>query len=183
LKACPSAAARQLALLHVLAGDVLAAAELLVQAPGAGWSGDEHPGPLLFAFFIERLGGARKLTWTGIDAAVTDGFEALLDDHDGPRLASPRISEIIARVGGVTMGSPDERRIVLEAMKQAAEKRIASVTADKHRSRYAQAAGLVAGCVACDESGESARWAMGIKLEYRRFPSFRQALENALGAS
>lgn len=45
----------QLGLLRLLAGDIRAAADLLSQAPGLGWSSEEHPGHVLFPSFALLL--------------------------------------------------------------------------------------------------------------------------------
>ena len=52
---CPKTAGRQLGLLRLLGGDISAAAALLAQAPGLGWSSDEHPGHILFPSFAVLL--------------------------------------------------------------------------------------------------------------------------------
>ncbi len=44
LTRCPKNAGRQVGLLHVLVGDLGAAATLLSQASGLGWSSEDHPG-------------------------------------------------------------------------------------------------------------------------------------------
>jgi hypothetical protein len=54
---CPKKAKRQRALLHVLDGDLAAAAKLLAAAPGLGWSSGDHPGHFLFPLFVSLLGG------------------------------------------------------------------------------------------------------------------------------
>ncbi|MDD5309912.1 MAG: hypothetical protein PHU25_21555 [Deltaproteobacteria bacterium] len=55
LAACLKEALRQRAFLHVLGGEFETAAELLASAPGLGWSGEDHPGHLLFAVFAKLL--------------------------------------------------------------------------------------------------------------------------------
>jgi hypothetical protein len=54
---------------------------------------------------------------------------------------------------------------------------------EKRRRQYSHAAELVATCVACDGTTEAARWAAGLKAEYRRFPALRDGLDRALGAA
>jgi len=42
---------------------------------------------------------------------------------------------------------------------------------------------LVASCVACDKTGETARWAAALRAEHKRFPALRDELDRALRAS
>jgi hypothetical protein len=64
----------------------------------------------------------------------------------------------------------------------AAESRVAGVTEEKRRRYYGHAADLVAECVACDSTGETARWAATLQAEYRRFPALREQLDRATRA-
>ena len=72
---------------------------------------------------------------------------------------------------------------MLFAMRKAAKSRLAGVTDQKRRRHYGHAAELVAVCVGCDRSPETARWAASLRTEFRRFPALRAELDRALGAS
>jgi len=185
LVACPRRAARQRAFLHVLQADFESAAKLLWAAPGLGWSDSEHPGHLLFKLFSELLGQKGKPTsprlelpshlGTSIGALEWMPFKA-----EEAVLATPEVAEVLRKAGIEGIRSAAARSAVLAAMRRAAEKRLAGVTEQKRRRHYGHAAGLVATCVACDRSTESARWLAAIEEGYRRFPALRAELVRAL---
>lgn len=185
LEACPRAAWRQRAFLCVLQGDVGQAAGLLAEAPGLGWSNEEHPGHLIFPLFQTLLGGSH----TALDAATLwgrgEGIDAidplLTDSDDGPRLATPHIEEILRRAGVEPASNAGTREILIAAMRDAAGRRVAGVTGAKRRAHYGHAASLAAACVACDGSPETVRWLMALREAYRRFPALRAEFEHRLG--
>ncbi|MCC6765375.1 MAG: hypothetical protein IT293_12005 [Deltaproteobacteria bacterium] len=183
LGACPQWAHRQRAVLHVLQGDLEAAAKLLVAAPGLGWSGDEHPGRVLFPLFQKLLGtnGTSSPDLTLPDGALEVEERAIFDvERDEPHLATPDLAAVFRHAGVEPVAAAKLRKVVLAAMRQAAEKRIAGVTEEKRRRHYGHAASLVAACVAADRSQESARWAATIRAEYRRFPALRAELDRGV---
>lgn len=188
LEACPKDAARQRALLSVLSQDFASAAKLLASAPGLGWSNGEHPGHLLFPLFARLLGGQRTKTSMRSDPMTHRGLDleeldAMTADREEPRLITPDVDALLELAGVDRISDGAARSVVLAAMKKAAESRTAGVTDQKRRRHYGHAAELVATCVACDRSGETARWAAALKAEYRRFPALREELERAIGAS
>ena len=67
---CPKTAERQLGLLRLLACDIRAASDILSQAPGLGWSSDEHPGHVLFPSFALLL--AHRTSRSVPDALLAD---------------------------------------------------------------------------------------------------------------
>jgi len=85
LAVCPGHAQRQRALLHLLADDPVAAARLLADAPGLGWSNPEHPGPLLFPLFIAWLG----------DGESPDGM-ADVDEISAPPVSADELARLFA---------------------------------------------------------------------------------------
>ncbi len=185
LEACPKQAARQRALLHVLSHDFAPAAKLLASAPGLGWSNGEHPGHLVFPLFARLLGGSKKPTRQEEDAMFhrgmpLDELEAMTAHPEAPRLATPEVDALLERAGVTSISDAAARATVLAAMKEAAESRVAGVTAQKRRSHYGHVAGLVATCVACDTTSETTRWALALQAEYKRFPALRGALDRAL---
>lgn len=180
LDACPPNAARQRALLLVMSGEIAAAAKLLAEAPGLGWSAEDHPGHLLFPVFQALLGGA-GIDTRGAGASMSemdcDGVSFALAGRDGPRLATPAVGALLHQAGMDTIAEAREREVALAAMRTAAEKRVAGVTEEKRRRHYGHAAALVAACVANDPSPGTARWASALREAYRRFPALRAELD------
>ncbi|MCU0690067.1 MAG: hypothetical protein MUF54_01570 [Polyangiaceae bacterium] len=186
LKVCPKQAARQCAFLHVLEHDFALAAKLLAAAPGLGWSNEEHPGHLLFPLFLRLLGGKRKRASATTDLPSLRGMDEMLEtmtaDPEAPRLIAPEIEELLVRAGVETISDSTARATTLAAMRKAAENRIAGVTEQKRRRYYGHAAELVATCIACDATGETARWAAALKAKHNRFPALRSELDRAMRA-
>jgi hypothetical protein len=185
LDACPKRADRQRAFLLVLQGDFEAAAKLLEAAPGLGWSDGEHPGHLLFPLFASLLDPTWKPPSPSAEILSHGGMDLELvwvpGDADEPRLAAPEVEEIW-RGAGVDTIPVAARSAVVFAMRKAVERRLAGVTDQKRRRQYGHAAELVAVCVGCDRSPETARWAASLGSEHRRFPALRAELDRALGA-
>lgn len=169
LDACPKDDDRQRGLLQVLLNDFAAAAKLLAHAPGLGWSNSEHPGHLLFPLFTSFLSG------TPFDAAGARDFEEIrtISESNAPRLAIPEIASLIA-LTDVTVPE-NNREAILDAMRRAAEKRIAGVTKNKRRRHYSHAAGLALTCVRIDPNG-SAAWMTRIRSDYKRYPALQREL-------
>lgn len=188
LAACPKAAARQRALLYVLTRDFASAAKLLASAAGLGWSNGEHPGHLLFPLFAHLLGGPRRPTRKDMNPISRRGMdldevEAMTVEPHEPRLVTPEVDALLALAGVERIADPASRATVLSAMKEAAASRTAGVTEQKRRRHYGHAAELVSICVACDEKGDTARWAASLRADYRRFPALRAALDRASRSS
>lgn len=180
VEACPEAALRQRAFLHVLRGDLGPAATQLAEAPGLGWSSDDHPGALIFPLFRMLLGDTDAFR-------NTRGLSGLGEDigsgNDRPRLATPGVEHILRQAGVVRVSDAGVREILLTAMRDAAAKRVAGVTEQKRRKAYGHAASLVAACVACDGSPTTGRWVRALQEAYRRFPAFRAELDHRLGSA
>jgi hypothetical protein len=181
LDACPQKAHRQRAFLHVLLDDFEAAARLLAAAPGLGWSGQEHPGPLLFPLFQAVLGGngpalAGAIDPESIGKTNCDDIESMYASPDEPQLATPGIDRILALADAKRPPKPAARTALLGAMRKAAEKRVAGVLAEKRRRYYGHAAKLVLVCAALDSTAETAEWVAGVRHAYRRFPAFQVEL-------
>lgn len=184
IAACPRAAHRQRAFLHVLEGESESAAKLLAAAPGLGWSSGEHPGHLLFPLCSALLGGSGlaqsiALPEPGMDI---DDMELLTPEHPASRLATPEIGDILRLAGIERIADDRARRVMLAAMRRAAGKRIAGVIEQKRRRHYGHAASLVATCVACDRSAGTVRWAAGLREQHRRYPALRAELDRYLAS-
>ena len=99
---CPKTAGRQLGLIRLLACDISAAADLLSQAPGLGWSSDDHPGHVLFpsfAILLARSNSTRvsEALLADLDSTGRDPLERLLPDDVERRatLTTPSIATLI----------------------------------------------------------------------------------------
>ncbi len=187
LETCPKSAHCQRALLQLLQGDFEQAAKLLAEAPGLGWSDGEHPGHLVFPLFETLLGGKRApasprpespAPW-GMDL---DELELMTGEPDEPRVLAPDVGQILRQAGVERIPDGRARGAALAAMRRAAERRLAGVTAQKRRRHYGHAAQLVAACLACDRSPEAAAWAASITAEYRRFSALRAEIDRRLGS-
>lgn len=188
LDACPKQASRQRAFLHILQGDFEPAAKRLGAAPGLGWSDGEHPGHLLFPLFTRLLGGQWKRTSPRAEPLAHRGMdieelESMTAADDQPRLAALEVDQVLRQAGIEGIPTVAARSAALAAMRKAAEGRLAEVTAQKLRRHYGHAADLVAACVGCDPSTETARWVAALRAEHRRFPALRAELDRALGSS
>jgi hypothetical protein len=186
---CPKTAGRQLGLLRLLACDISAAADLLSQAPGLGWSSDEHPGHVLFPSFAILL--ARRISTsvseallTDLDSTGRDPLELLPPDDVERRatLTTPSIATLKHASSTIIVADEDLKSIV-DAMRVAAERRVEGVLGNSRRRHYAHAALLVASCVALAPAagGEDlSAWMMGLRQTYSRRHAFRGELRRAM---
>ena len=177
LDACPKAALRQHALLLVLQGEITAAAKLLADAPGLGWSNGEHPGHLLFPVFTSLL-SQRELP----EDLPRDYDDLGLSSGDNtPKLTTPALKSLLSLAAPPPPGA-DARASILKAMRTAAEKRVSGVTENKRRRHYGHAASLVACCAELDRSADTTTWVASIRSEYRRYPALEGEFDSHLGA-
>ncbi len=187
-------------MLHVVVGDIPAAAELLEKAPGLGWSHPDHPGHVLFPAFAWLLGGASSDTVRGQVAESIHQppmsempFEAEDLDFGGsqpearrrePRLPAPTLVQALMRAGVHEKLGAADRTAMLAAMKAAAAARVAGVLGEKRRRHYGHAALLVACCAELDGEGrrgpDSSAWVADIRQKWSRFPAFQEELAAAL---
>ena len=177
LDACPKAAHRQRALLLVLRGEITAAAKLLADAPGLGWSSGEHPGHLLFPVFTSLLSQRelqKDLPRDYDDLGLSSG-------DNTPKLTTPTLRHLMS-LAVPPRPDANARASVLKAMRAAAEKRVSGVTENKRRRHYGHAASLVACCAELDRSANTTTWVMSIRSEYRRYPALQGELDSHLAA-
>lgn len=182
IETCPRKAHRQKAFLHVVLGDLEAAAKLLASAPGLGWSDGEHPGHLLFPILCRLLGDdsgyfEHEARHPALDI---DEMKLLTEDCDEPRLPNPSVDEIIERAGFEELRIDRERAGLIKAMREAVRKRLEGLTENKRRSHYSHAAFLASACVAIDGSDSTSEWIAAIRSEYRRFPALQRELDRYL---
>lgn len=185
LVVCPQSATRQRALLCLLGEEFTSAADLLTKASGLGWSDAEHPGNLVFPLFARLLGSKPAKN----DRVLRDSFDleellaATAVHDDEPVVPAPEASALLEMAGITRITDPSVRSIVLAAMKTATLSRLEGVTNSKRRRHYAAAADLVATCIACDPTNESALWAETLKTRYSRYPGLRAELDTVTRTS
>ena len=187
---CPKTAGRQLGLLRLLACDVSAAADLLSQAPGLGWSNDEHPGHVLFPSFALLL--AHRTSRSVPDALLADLESTCRDplevlSHDDverrPKLGTPSIATLIQGVSSTITVVEENLRSMVDSMCVAAERRVEGILGNSRRRQYGHAAMLVASCVALAPAGggkDLSAWMMGLRRTYSRRHAFREELRRAM---
>jgi hypothetical protein len=76
--------------------------------------------------------------------------------------------------------NPGARKAVLEAMRKAAEKRLAGVAENKRRRHYGHAALLVGACSAVDPDSAAADWVAAVRAMYSRYPALQREFDGAL---
>ena len=184
LEADATDSSRLVAFLRVLVGDVPAAANALRDAPGLGWSSDDHPGHVLFPAFAWMIGDG---TPKGVCAMVTDALHRpppspLEPVAPSTGLSTPTTLAVLDRAEVRSRLTPKDRAAALDAMRVAASKRTEGVTGEKRRRHYEHAARLVACCVEADRQG-SAAWCEALRARTSRFPAYQEALRAALGGA
>jgi hypothetical protein len=193
IKRCPTKAGRQVGLLHVLGGNVHAAARLLAKAPGLGWSSDDHPGHLLFPAFAGLLAdGARATLSAELFASLQDTPRDPLamdwgnGDEEKPKLSTPSIAEPIRKVRPAARIDSQGRKEMLEAMQAATTRRVEGILGNKRRRHYGHAAVLVACCLelapVAGQQEEVAEWVATVRKAYSRFPAFQEECRRALAS-
>ena len=100
--------------------------------------------------------------------------------RDEPRLATPTVAAIIDLAGIAQPPTPPARKAMLDALRQAAQKRLAGVTERKRRRYYGHAAELVAVCQRLDPVPETNRWVAALRADYRRYPALQRELARHL---
>jgi hypothetical protein len=187
---CPKTAGRQLGLLRLLAGDISAAADLLSQAPGLGWSSDEHPGHVLFPSFALLLAhraskGVPEALLADLDSTCRDPLEVLSSDDVGRRLklSTPSIATLIKDATSTITFVEADLGSMVDAMCVAAESRVEGILGRSRRRHYGHAAMLVASCVALAPAGHGkdlSAWMMGLRQTYSRRHAFREELRRVM---
>lgn len=195
LAASTTRSPRLLGLLHLVRGDVPAAAALLKEAPGLGWSCGDHPGHLLFSALAWMFGGAppgsvRERFAQALHRSVERDLGSL-GAHGGsgcgepatPRLSEPTVADALRRAEVMANVAAAHRASALAAMKAAAVSRTEGVLGEKRRRHYEHAALLVACCVELEGAADTrmtSAWAESIRARTSRYPAFQQALRTAM---
>lgn|GEM_PF-786275 len=195
IKECPAKSGSQLGLLYVLTGNAQAAADILANAPGLGWSNEGHPGRVLFPEFAGLLvEGTTATLAPKVYAELRKRWwdpACLLAEHENnqevpQKLTVPSILELIVRAVPGEGIEPQGRLAMFKAMQTAAARRLEGVLENKHRRSYGHAAILIACCLELSpvigERDSVANWIDGLRRECSRFKAFQRELETALGS-
>ena len=192
---CSGRAGRELGLLQLVIGDVRPAAKLLAQAPGLGWSSEDHPGHVLFPAFAGLLAeGTEAELASELFASLAEAPDdpLIMDWDDGnrsearPRLSTPSIAELIAKASPSARIDSRSRGAMLEAMRAAAEERAIGILGNKRRRHYGHLATLVACCLELAPTVERQRkiedWVDDLRKRYSRFYAFQKELKRTLAS-
>ena len=169
-RTCTQEEARQLALLLVLSGDFAKAAALLAAAPGLGWSGKDHPGHVLFPLFAQLLGGKPP-------ADPPNFRPRVVDQQAEPSLATPQENDLYKLVGVIAPAKQTTRITMAKAMRTAAQKRAALITAKKHRHFYPHVASLIASCAVLNDTADNSAWVAAVRANYSRFSALQREFD------
>ncbi len=141
------------------------------------WESDED---LCLCEVVQRMDGVEGLgrlarstgrahdprAWCDAPVESKD-WKAALAAYDEP-------AEILQVAGVQRITDARVRKAVLEAMPEAAEKRVAGVTDSRRHRHYAHAARRVATCEAIDPAPA---WVAGLRARYRRFSALQRELD------
>ncbi len=189
LPRCPKGAGRQHGVLRLLAGDISAAADLLSQAPGLGWSSADHPGHVLFPSFAVLL--ARETSsrvsdtlLAELDSTCREPLDVLSSDdvERRPKLGTPSIATLIQDLSSAITLAEEDLASMVDAMCVAAERRVEGLLSNSRRRHYGHAAMLVASCAGlapADRHRDLSAWMVGLHQRYSRRHAFREELRRA----
>jgi hypothetical protein len=162
------------------------------QAPGLGWSSDEHPGHVLFPSFALLLAHRTSRSvpdalLADLDSTCRDPLEVLSSDDVERRLklSTPSIATLIKDVSSTITFVEADLRSMVDSMCVAAESRVEGILGRSRRRHYGHAAMLAASCVALAPAGNGkdlSAWMMGLRQTYSRRHAFRQELRRAMAS-
>lgn len=157
---------RLLASLHLLGGEIDEAIALAERAPAVGWSGGDHPAPVVIPYLLcaatdgvePAPGTALADLWRGIDASEPaftmwdldtdedafddEGEEEWPDDRLKPRPV--RLTPFLRTQLQKQPSDPERRERFLKVAWNIAKRRVKAILEKKHRRAYERAATLVA---------------------------------------
>ncbi len=194
---------RLLALLHLLGGEIDEAISLAERAPAVGWSGGDHPAPVVIPYLLcAAIGGAEPASgtalaalWRGIDAnePVLPMWDLEMDedafDDEGPEerpevLSKPRpvrLTPFLRTQLQQRPPDPERRERFLKVAWTIAKRRVKAILEKKHRRAYERAAALVAAVAeARIVGGDSERGRSlleDIRGQYSRYYAFTGELD------
>ena len=157
---------RLLALLHLLGGEIDEAISLAERSPAVGWSGGDHPAPVVIPYLLcAATGGAEPAPgtaladlWRGIDANdpvlpmwdLDTDEDALDDEGEGawPDVRSEarpvRLTPFLRAQLQQRPPGPEAHERFLKVAWNIAKRRVKAIVKKKHRRAYERAATLVA---------------------------------------
>ncbi len=162
----PAEGRRLLAILHLLSGEPDQAISLAQKAPAVGWSGPDHPAPVVIPYLLVAATGGKELApgtaladlWQEIDASPllftgwdldleNETFEAEEDirwpaDRSRPRPV--RLTPFLRRHIEQHPLESGRFQSFLKTARTLAQRRVAAILNGKHRRAYERAARLVA---------------------------------------
>jgi len=194
---------RLLATLLLLTGETDEAIALAERAPAVGWSGGDHPGPVVIPYLLCAASGGAELTpgtaladlWRGIDAdeptfpmwdpeAQDDGFddeqeEAWPDVSLKPRPV--RLTPFLRAQIEQQAVDPERRAQFLEVARTIAERRVKEILDQKHRRAYERAAMLVGAVsearIMAGDRGSGHTLLETIRRQFSRYSAFTRELD------
>ena len=162
----PPEGRRLLAFLHLLSGDSEQAIPLAEKAPAIGWSGPDHPAPVVIPYLLVAAIGGKELApetaladlWQEIDTSSFPftGWDLDLEDDtveaeegigwpaDQSKSRPVHLTPFLRKHIEQHPLDPGRRESFLKAARRLAEKRVAAILKGKHRRAYERAARLVA---------------------------------------
>jgi hypothetical protein len=186
--------------LLLLADRIDTAVTALMASDPLGWSGPEHPGPVVWPFLLAAAvapvvpGAETQLgrQFAAIDTADRWYGYSSLDPHDGDDDADrppalPRLSSLLACHIADRPGSPQQRQLWLATARSVADRRIDAVVGNKHRGAYQRVAVLAVAyaeaLVLAEDQAAGAAFVTATRSRYPRHVAFRDELDRATAAS
>jgi len=189
---------RLLALLHLLGGEIDEAISLAEHAAAVGWSGGEHPAPVVIPYLlVAATGGAEPASktaladlWRGIDTSEPalpmwdlDADEDVFDDEgegewpdDRSKALPVRLTPFLRNLLQQRTSDPEQRERFLKAAWNISKRRVKAILEKKHRGAYARAATLVAAVaeawIVAGEPGKGHSILEDIRRQYSRYYAF-----------
>jgi len=194
---------RLLALLHLLGGEIDEAISLAERAPAVGWSGGDHPAPVIIPYLLCAVtGGAEPAPgtaladlWREIDASEPvlpmwdlDIEEAAFDDEgegestDVRSEARPvRLTPFVRAQLQQRPPGPEARERFLKVAWNIAKRRVKAILEKKHRRAYERAATLVAAVaearIVAGDPHRGHSLLEDIRGQYSRYSAFNRELD------
>ena len=194
---------RLLATLLLLDGESDEAIALAERAPAVGWSGGDHPGPVVIPYLLcaaargaeAAPGTALADLWRGIDADESPfpmwDLDAQDDDFDDePEAAWPdaslkprpvRLTPFLRAQIERQLVDSDRQARLLEVARTMAERRVKEILDKKHRRAYERAAMLVGAVsearIMAGDPGSGHALLENVRRQYSRYSAFTRELD------
>ncbi len=195
---------RLLAMIHLLTGEADEAISLAERAPAVGWSGGDHPAPVVIPYLLCAATGGAEPTpgtaladlWRGVDESeslfsmwdLDTGDDAFDDDGepewpDVPSKPQPvRLTPFLRNQLQQRPPDPERRERFLKVAWNIAKRRVKAILEKKHRRAYERAAKLVAAVAEAQIiAGDPVRGRSlleDIRGQYSRYSAFTRELDS-----